>query len=772
MGRSSPAALAGGPVLGLKFLILRHIVLSLCFVPIYLLLCLPDVIFLTHLGSVAWFPATGLILALMLGISPWYMVLACFSDLLAGALFYHQAVISYSSVFGSIGTAGCYATAAYLLRGPLAIDFGLQRQRDVVRYLCVTGAAALVATVIGTAGLAADGTIGWSQYGTSALGWFSGDGIGLLAVAPFLLIHAVPRIRHYFSGAAGTTDAGAPGQPAVPMSIAAILEASAQAAAILLVLFVMFGPRWAALQLFYISFIPITWIALRQGIRRVATALLALNFGVVVAMNVFPPGEGVVNRVGYFMLVVSAVGLTAGAVVTDRLRTGMQLHERTSYLNSLIEHSPLGIIILDQMGNVEMTNAAFQKIFQYDPSGRHIDIAFTDRRQRSEVSAQIFSGQKFHGTVQRRRKDGAVLDLDLHAVPLIVDGVQRGSFGIYNDITEQARASRAQRELAESLSGVVIELSAAKEAAEKANQAKSEFLANMSHEIRTPMNGIIGMTELTLDTSLSDEQRENLMIVKTSAASLLSLINDILDFSKIEAGKLEIENVAFNLRSALEEIINLLALRAREKRIELSCRIPSELPDALLGDPTRLKQIVLNLAGNGVKFTSAGAVVLSVEVESASAKEVFLHFSVADTGIGIPLDKQKLIFEPFTQSDSSSTRQYGGTGLGLSISTHLVTLMGGNIWLESEPGRGSTFHFVLRFGLQTAAAKADLSVARRTNLPLPENQRRLRIFLAEDNAVNQKVACGCSKKEDIPGPCLRPGRNPWSAGKHIPSTWF
>ncbi len=217
------------------------------------------------------------------------------------------------------------------------------------------------------------------------------------------------------------------------------------------------------------------------------------------------------------MLVVSAVGLIVGSIVTERLRIGAELYERTSYLNSLVENIPLGIIVLDKMGKVELTNPAFQKLFLHDPTGGHIDTTFANEKEIREVSAQVFAGKMFHETVQRRRKDGKILDVDLHAVPLIINGMQRGAFGIYTDISEQIKASQAEHQHAESLSRMVTELSAAKEAAEAANHTKSNFLANMSHEIRTPMNGVIGMTELALDTELTREQREYLTAVKTSA---------------------------------------------------------------------------------------------------------------------------------------------------------------------------------------------------------------------------------------------------------------
>jgi PAS domain S-box-containing protein len=534
--------------------------------------------------------------------------------------------------------------------------------------------------------------------------------------------------------------------------------------------------------------------------------------------------------------------------VKERRKAQESLHERTTFLNTLIFSSPIAIVAQDLEGRIQITNPAFHKLFGYmaeECKGQLLDSLIAGD-QLGEAGG-LFKGachpEGVHKTLQRQRKDGRRVHVELHGVPLVIDGTLRGVFALYQDIGKRVEAEerlRASEEVFRTLStaapigifrhdvsdecsyvnkcwmdmtgmsfdeacgggwknvlhpedqeriraawrkayerrdrfsasyryvhrdghavwvetiaqpifdgagklqgyvGVVQDVTErrmvsermreAKEAAEAASLAKSEFLANMSHEIRTPMNGILGMTELALDTDLSAEQREYLGMVKSSAEALLTIINDILDFSKIEAGRMELERVPFSVIDCVEEALHPLSLRAQEKGLELTWALKGEVPERVRGDSSRIRQVLLNLVGNAVKFTKQGEVSVIAERLPSENGRVHLRFEVSDTGIGIPEEKQKYIFDAFSQADASTTREYGGTGLGLSISAQLVQLMHGEMGLESEPGKGSKFFFTLPLEPVLGGVAE----------PLPDSKILVgtRVLVVDDNEVNRHL---------------------------------
>lgn len=372
--------------------------------------------------------------------------------------------------------------------------------------------------------------------------------------------------------------------------------------------------------------------------------------------------------------------------------------------------------------------ADFPRALAADESGLHGAFAFPVRGQ-----GEVTGVMEFFGKAISRPDDG--LSFMFSAM-----GSQIGQFVERRRAEQQTRdyatsleeARREQEEVAGRLRRLVGELDRARSAAEDGTRAKSEFLARMSHEIRTPMTAIMGMTELALRTRLSAEQREYLQTVDESANALLSLINDILDFSRIEAGRLELDHMDFALRDTVEGAVKTLASRARQMRLELACQIGKDVPDSLAGDPARLRQILLNLVSNAVKFTRRGEVFVQVQREAVSPGAVVLHFSVRDTGIGISAEMQSKIFDSFSQADTSFTRRYGGSGLGLTIAAQLVAMMGGRIWVESSPGQGSTFHFTARF---------DLAQSRAVPRPTPSavRPRGLPVLIADDSATTRRI---------------------------------
>lgn len=432
----------------------------------YLLLNLPKVIMVSQLGFTVWFPAIGLILAVMLGISPWYFPLTVFASALAGAVIYHQPVLSWSGMVAPVLGSGSYAIGASLLRGPLKIDLELRQRKDVVRYVSVTLAAAIFATATGVACLAADNTISWNQYWHSALAWYVGDVVGLVGFAPFLLIHLLPWVRRRLSTLPAKTAQKDDRRETKTRRIEPrdVLEAIGQTTSIVFVLWIMFTPTLGYKQLYYLAFVPIIWIAMRQGIQRAVSGLLIFNFGIVIALKLYPMPPDSLTRIGLLMLTVSGTGLIVGAAVTERDRMAKQLNERTNFLNSLIENNPLGIVVQNREGRVQLCNEAFANLFLYSREeivGHILDPLILRPGEIGEanaLTARATSGKSVHETVSRRRKDGKTLDLELHAVTISLDGRTDGAYAIYKDISEQVKAAAQAQDHSESLNRLVNEL--------------------------------------------------------------------------------------------------------------------------------------------------------------------------------------------------------------------------------------------------------------------------------------------------------------------------
>ena len=435
---------------------------------------------------------------------------------------------------------------------------------------------------------------------------------------------------------------------------------------------------------------------------------------------------------------ISSLGFTGIAAVTFMILglvffiQSLQLKSSEQRYHQIVERALDAFIGMDPHGLITHWNAQAETIFGWpraEAIGKSVSERIIPDRHRSEhkewlrdfSTANESIGLNKLVEVIAMRRDGREFPVEL-AIFVASTGAPRRFAAFVRDITERKRFER--------------ELIAAKDAAEAGSRAKGEFLANMSHEIRTPLNGIMGMTDLVMDTELAPEQRECLNTVKTSADSLLVVINDILDFSKMEGGKIDLEMIDFDLRDHFEETVKMLALSADQKGLELLCEIDSGVPEVMRGDSNRLRQIVVNLVGNAIKFTDAGEVALTAFVEAEIGDDRILHVAVADTGIGIAPGKQEVIFQEFAQADSTMRRRFGGAGLGLAISSRLVKAMGGKIWVESEVGRGTTMHFTVRLSI------SDSNIVRTAILVSPEILRNVRVLVVDDNRTNRHILEG------------------------------
>jgi PAS domain S-box-containing protein len=493
------------------------------------------------------------------------------------------------------------------------------------------------------------------------------------------------------------------------------------------------GPLSTGIALIYVWVGTFSFLFFTRPIAFGYIGIVACAYAIVVATA--PGNDEALSR---WMLVTVVVAVT-GALVSwliekirrlaavesstaaEKSRLAEAAERQKEYFQSLLHSSPTAIAAMGRDHRVAAWNAAAERLFGYSADeaiGRPIDelVATSDevRAEAAAASEEAAEGEEIHLVTRRTRSEGTFVDVEVRVAPVSVAGEVVGYFALYHDIGELLRTRRN---------------------AEAANRAKSSFVATMSHEIRTPMNGVIGMAGLLLDTELDSEQREYAQIIRTSGDALLEIINEILDYSKIEAGKLELEQAPFDLRECVEAALDVVAPRAAEKGLELACFVDGTAPPAIVGDAVRLRQILINLAGNAVKFTEVGEVLVSVEATPAEDGRHLVHFAVRDTGIGIPADRIDSLFESFTQVDASTTRRYGGTGLGLAISKRLAEQMGGSMRVESEPGAGSTFHF-------TIAAEGAPALVRTSEEAAPPELSGRRLVIVDDNATNRWILAG------------------------------
>jgi PAS domain S-box-containing protein len=664
-------------------------------------------------GVSAWYPPAGLEVGVFVGLGMAYAPVVLLANLISSYVNYHLSPVSPGFWASNLVITAGYGAGAFILRRIMPRDVSFRSVGDVFRFLSITITTSICVASLGVLALTWSAPSRLADYPKMVLNWAVGDSVGLTAFTPFILVHVIPwfqeKANRYHQAGQPISTIGAV-KTRESRSFGA-LEFLGQILTIALTLWIVFAANLGeSYDLFYLFFLPIIWIAVRQGMQGVTTGILFLNVGTMVMLWLNPEDLHHLAMLQFLTLIVSLTGLSLGTLITERHSIEDGLRESEARLKAIVDAIDEVIFEFDEVGtfrNVWTTDASVLAQPKETIIGHRIGELLGEdyALQFSESFARVTASGRGESIEYSIAVAGEKRWFLARVSPIYsTDGSCRTVCMTSRDITV-----RKQNE---------DDLRAAKEAAEAASEAKSEFLANVSHEFRTPMNGILGMTGLVLDTEVTAEQREYLEMVKASADSLLGLLNDILDFSKVDAGRMELSPAEFNLSADVGEIVKVMQFRGNQKGVQVSWALGHGVPQVLVGDSLRLRQILINLMGNAIKFTEAGSVRLEIRRGSETLEGLRLHFKIQDTGIGIARDKQAVIFEAFTQADSSATRKYGGTGLGLAIASRLVALMDGKIWVESNPGQGSTFHFTANFGL----AQHEPALATRVNLHREEIQ--------------------------------------------------